>query len=144
MEAEFEVYHKISIDKLFEETDNLGETIWERPCNVEVKLDYAQHANSADESLLGYFPPVRDQKWVALSKKDAGLPGEHVLYRSFVNADIGGRDFGHQTRNQPYMLILHCHDSHPEPKITLCSQMGQMSLTKDCRFRCILSELDNR
>lgn len=112
-------YRKLD-DELVETPVNPRETthVWERQCHVEL----VKH----------YRPPPTDQKWVTVESKDGGLKGEHVIYRSFVNAEIGGRELRNRSVNQPYMLILHCHDSHPEPKITLCSQRGLLNLTKDC------------
>lgn len=72
-------------------------------------------------------------RWIAVDLEDAGNEQEKVLYRTFVNACIGGKRFRMRTKGAPYMLLLATREGESEPKIVLCNQSGTLCLERDCK-----------
>lgn len=74
-----------------------------------------------------------NMRWIAVDLEDAGSEQEKVLYRTFVNASIGGKKSRMRTKGAPYMLLLATRDGESEPKIVLCNQSGTLCLERDCK-----------
>ncbi|CAI7656315.1 unnamed protein product [Penicillium glandicola] len=70
-------------------------------------------------------------RWIAVDLEDAGSEQEKVLYRTFVNASIGGKKSRMRTKGAPYMLLLATREGESEPKIVLCNQSGTLCLERD-------------
>ncbi|KAJ6138915.1 hypothetical protein N7471_005401 [Penicillium samsonianum] len=69
--------------------------------------------------------------WIAVDLEDAGNEQEKVLYRTFVNAGIGGKKSRMRTKGAPYMLLLATREGESEPMIVLCNQSGTLCLERD-------------
>lgn len=87
-------------------------------------------ANGADTS-FGFGA----SRWIAVDQEDAGDDEERVLYRTFVNAGIGGKKFRIRTKGAPYMLLLVSREGESEPKIIVCNQNGSLCLERECQFQ---------
>ncbi|KAF4762425.1 hypothetical protein N7455_001631 [Penicillium solitum] len=72
-----------------------------------------------------------NMRWIAVDLEDAGSEQEKVLYRTFVNAGIGGKKSRMRTKGAPYMLLLATREGESEPKIILCNQSGTLCLERD-------------
>ncbi|CAI7638003.1 unnamed protein product [Penicillium crustosum] len=72
-----------------------------------------------------------NMRWIAVDLEDAGSEQEKVLYRTFVNAGIGGKKSRMRTKGAPYMLLLATREGESEPKIVLCNQSGTLCLERD-------------
>ncbi|KAJ5384051.1 hypothetical protein N7517_001962 [Penicillium concentricum] len=70
-------------------------------------------------------------RWTAVDLEDAGSEQEKVLYRTFVNAGIGGKKSRMRTKGASYMLLLATREGESEPKIVLCNQSGTLCLERD-------------
>ncbi|KAJ5513670.1 hypothetical protein N7463_003222 [Penicillium fimorum] len=70
-------------------------------------------------------------RWIAVDLEDAGSEHGKVLYRSFVNASIGGKRSRMRTMGAPYMLLLVTREGESEPKIVFCNQSGTLCLERD-------------
>ena len=81
-----------------------------------------------DEDLL---PGLENGRWITVEQDDAGEEDEQVLFRTFVNAAIGGKRFRMRSKGAPYMLLLSTKEGESEPKVTLCNQSGTLCLTRD-------------
>ncbi|KAL9009388.1 MAG: hypothetical protein Q9173_005576 [Seirophora scorigena] len=81
-----------------------------------------------EDGLLG---GLNNQRWITVEKDDGGEEEETVLYRTFVNAAIGGKRYRIKSRGAPYMLILSTKAGESQPKVTICNQIGTMSMTRD-------------
>lgn len=79
----------------------------------------------------GLLPGLDNQRWITVEQDDAGEEDETVLYRTFVNAAIGGKRHRIRSRGAPYMLILSTKNGESQPKVTICNQSGTISLTRD-------------
>lgn len=69
-----------------------------------------------------------------MDQEDAGSEQEKVLYRTFVNAGIGGKKSRMRTKGAPYMLLLATREGESEPKIVLCNQTGSFCLERNCKW----------
>ena len=87
-----------------------------------------------DDNVL---PGLENGRWTTVELEDAGEEGEHVLYRTFVNAGVGPRSVRTKSRGAPYMLLLSIKAGESEPKVTLCNQSGTLALTRDCELPTI-------
>lgn len=98
--------------------------IWEPLQTEEERLE-----NSGD-----LFSSFDNSRWVTVEQEDSGGEDEIVLYRAFVNAEIGSKKYRRRTRGAPYLLILCAQKGGSEPKITFCNQSGSLCLQRDCKF----------
>lgn len=76
---------------------------------------------------------LENARWIAVDQDDAGSEDERVLYRTFVNAGIGGKKLRIRTKGAPYMLLLATKEGESEPRIILCNQSGTLCLQRDCK-----------
>ena len=81
-----------------------------------------------DEDLL---PGLENGRWITVEQDDAGEEDEQVLFRTYVNAAIGGKRYRMRSKGAPYMLLLSTKEGESEPKVTLCNQSGTLCLTRD-------------
>lgn len=81
-----------------------------------------------DDDLL---PSLDNGRWLTVEQDDAGEEDETVIFRTFVNAAIGGKRSRVRSRGAPYMLILSTKEGESEPKVTICNQSGTLGLTRD-------------
>jgi hypothetical protein len=65
-----------------------------------------------------------NSRWVAVDLEDAGNEQEKVLYRTFVNASIGGKKSRMRTKGAPYMLLLATREGESEPKLCSATNVG--------------------
>lgn len=80
-----------------------------------------------------FFLGIDNARWITVEPDDAGEEHETVLFRTFVNASIGGKKLRMKSRGAPYLLILSTNDDESEPKITICNQSGTLGLTRNCK-----------
>ena len=81
-----------------------------------------------DDDLL---PGLENGRWITVEQDDAGEEDETVIFRTFVNAAIGGKRSRVRSRGAPYLLLLSTREGESEPKVTICNQRGTLSLTRD-------------
>ena len=77
---------------------------------------------------------LENLRWVAVDLEDAGNEHENVLFRTFVNAGIGGKKSRMRTKGAPYMLLIITREGESEPKIVICNQSGTFCLERDCKW----------
>ena len=77
------------------------------------------------------LPCLENGRWITVEQDDAGEEDEQVLFRTFVNAAIGGKRHRMRSKGAPYMLLLSTKEGESEPKVTLCNQSGTLCLTRD-------------
>lgn len=89
-----------------------------------------EEENWTDDDLL---PALENGRWITVEQEDAGEEDETVLFRTFVNAAIGGKRLRMKSKGAPYLLILSTKEGESEPKVTICNQSGTLGLTRDCK-----------
>lgn len=80
------------------------------------------------------LPGLENGRWITVDQADAGEEDEKVLFRTFVNAEIGGKRFRLRKKGAPYMLLLSTKEGESEPKVTICNQSGTLCLQRDCKY----------
>lgn len=87
-----------------------------------------------DDDANGLLPELRNGRWITVEQDDAGEEDETVLFRTFVNAAIGGKTKRIWSQGSPYMLLLSIKDGESEPQVTICNQSGTLGLSRACEF----------
>ncbi|KAI9723315.1 MAG: hypothetical protein M1812_001198 [Candelaria pacifica] len=87
-----------------------------------------EEENFEEDDLL---PGLENSRWITVEQEDAGEEDEQVLFRTFVNAEIGSKALRMKSRGAPYLLILSTKEGDSEPKVTICNQSGTLGLTRD-------------
>lgn len=113
---EFEPVDEPDKDALLDQNHN----IWEFLQPEEETFD--------DDHLL---PGLENDRWIAVEEDDAGRDDETVIFRTFVNAAIGGKRSRVRSKGAPYLLVLSTKDGESEPKVTICNQIGTLVLSRD-------------
>ena len=103
------------------------ETLLCQNCNIWELLQPEEETYD-DEDLL---PGLENGRWITVEQDDAGEEDEQVLFRTYVNAAIGGKRYRMRSKGAPYMLLLSTKEGESEPKVTLCNQSGTLCLTRD-------------
>ncbi|KAL8699392.1 MAG: hypothetical protein Q9224_001432 [Gallowayella concinna] len=85
------------------------------------------------------------QRWITIDKDHGGFPDERILFRSFVNAQIGQRHERSKSTNAPYVILLWTKTGESEIAVSLCNQRDTMNLsrkltTEDVEDWCSLGE----
>lgn len=83
-----------------------------------------------DDDANGLLPELRNGRWITVEQDDAGEEDETVLFRTFVNAAIGGKTKRIWSQGSPYMLLLSIKDGESEPQVTICNQSGTLGLSR--------------
>ncbi|KZF21678.1 hypothetical protein L228DRAFT_157664 [Xylona heveae TC161] len=86
------------------------------------------------EELAGFdsvLPVLENDKWITVEQDDAGNEDERVLFRTFVNAEIGAKALRMKSKGAPYLLLVSTKEGHSEPIVTLCNQSGSLNLSRD-------------
>ncbi|KAI5840975.1 hypothetical protein DFP73DRAFT_609400 [Morchella snyderi] len=91
--------------------------IWERIAHEE--LDPA--------SIYGHA--LDSHRWITIKDEHAGSDNEEVLYRSFVQAQIGRRAMRLLVEDTDYLLVLVVPSEQTEPIMVLSNQAGTMNLS---------------
>lgn len=111
------------------EEQKINRHIWE-------DMQPEEEAYDDDETLL----PPDHGRWITVEEDDAGDDDEVVLFRTFVDAAIGGKKRHVRPKGAPYMLILSTKHGESEPKVTLCNQSGSIGITRDLTIDDLLEE----
>ena len=72
-------------------------------------------------------------RWVTVEQEDAGDEDETVLFRTFVNAEIGGKRYRMKSKGAPYLLLLSTKEGESEPRVTICNQSGTLGMSRECK-----------
>ena len=101
----------------------MDSSIWEH-------LQPEEETYKSDDLLF----PSDNGRWITVEPDDAGEEKEEVIFRTFVDAAIGGKRSSVKSKGCPYMLLLSTTEGESEPKITICNQSGTLCLTRDCKL----------
>jgi hypothetical protein len=93
-----------------------------------------EEENFDEDDLL---PGLENGRWITVEQADAGEEDEKVLFRTFVNAEIGAKRYRMRKKGAPYMLLLSTKEGESEPKVTICNQSGTLCLQRDCQWRLL-------
>lgn len=105
------------------------ENILSQNCAIWESLQPEETPDSSFDFSFG----LDNARWISVDKEDAGAEEEIVLFRTFVNAGIGGKKFRMRSKGAPYMLLLAAREGESEPKFILCNQSGSLYLQRNCK-----------
>lgn len=74
------------------------------------------------------FEPAH--RWFEPDQDNAGVDTERVLYRTFVNAQLGSRVERSKSSSAPYMILLWTSADESDLLITLCNHRGTVNLSR--------------
>ena len=74
--------------------------------------------------------PVSALRWFEIDQDNAGLQHEKVLFRTFVNAQLGSRHNRSKSRGAPYMLLAWTAAGNCDIFVSLCNHRGSVNLSR--------------
>ena len=92
---------------------------------TEKLISAAEHPNHLPEVLDDFESP---QRWITTDLDHAGNEKEKVLFRTFVDAELGSNSV--KSFNAPYLLLLFCHEGRSELYVSLCNQITSLNLMR--------------
>ena len=103
-------------------------------------LESFEQIIEAEESIPGAMDdPIDAVRWFEIDLDNAGKQFENVLFRTFVNAQLGSRDERSKSPSAPYMLLLWTAADECEIFVSVCNHRGSLNL---CR-KLVAEDLDN-
>ena len=82
--------------------------------------------------------PVSPHRWLATDQDNAGTTRERVIFRTFVNAQLGSRQNRSKSSSAPYMLLLWTRKFESDLLVSLCNHKGTVNLSR----RLLASDLE--
>ncbi|KAL8712594.1 MAG: hypothetical protein Q9220_003125 [cf. Caloplaca sp. 1 TL-2023] len=70
------------------------------------------------------------QRWITIDKDHGGFQNEKILFRSFVNAQIGQRNERSKSSNAPYVILLWTKSGESEISVSLCNHRDTLNLSR--------------
>ena len=94
-------------------------------------LESFEQTVEAEESIPAAIDdPDSAHRWFEIDQDNAGMQHEKVLYRTFVNAQLGERSNRSKSRSAPYMLLLWTAADSCDIFISLCNHRGSVNLSR--------------
>ena len=70
------------------------------------------------------------QRWLRADESDCGLEEERVMFRTFVNAQLGPKTVSMKSNNAPYLLVLSCKKGRSDIHLSLCNLAFTVNLSR--------------
>ena len=94
-------------------------------------LESFQQTVEAEESIPAAIDdPDSAHRWFEIDQDNAGMHHEKVLFRTFVNAQLGERSNRSKSPSAPYMLLLWTAADSCDLFISLCNHRGSVNLSR--------------
>ncbi len=94
-------------------------------------LESFEQSIEAEENIRAAMDdPVPAFRWFEIDQDNAGWQHEKVLFRTFVNAQIGSRYGRSKSPSAPYMLLLWTAADDCDIFVSLCNQRGSVNLSR--------------
>ena len=85
----------------------------------------------ADESIPAAIDdPDSALRWFEIDQDNAGRKHENVIFRTFVNAQLGSRSHRSKSPSAPYMLLLWTAVGSCDIFVSLCNHRGSVNLSR--------------
>ena len=99
-------------------------------CHVFEHEQPEEENQESDDLVFG----LDNSRWITVEQDDAGDYQEDVLFRTFVDAAIGGKTQRVRSRGAPYLLMLYSKEGESEMKVVLCNQKSTLCLSRNCEL----------
>lgn len=94
-------------------------------------LESFEQTIEAEESIPSAIDdPESALRWVEIDQDNAGMQHEKVLFRTFVNAQLGSRYDRSKSPSAPYMLLLWTAANDCDIFVSLCNHRGSVNLSR--------------
>ena len=94
-------------------------------------LESFEQTIEAEESIPAAMDdPISALRWFEIDQDNAGMQNEKVLFRTFVNAQLGNRNIRSKSPSAPYMLLLWTAAETCDMFISLCNQRRSVNLSR--------------
>ncbi|KAL8934869.1 MAG: hypothetical protein Q9216_005691 [Gyalolechia sp. 2 TL-2023] len=70
------------------------------------------------------------QRWITIDQDHGGFADERVMFRCWVNAQIGQRHERSKSSNAPYVVLLWTKAGESEISVSLCNQRDTLNLSR--------------
>lgn len=74
--------------------------------------------------------PSSSHRWFNTDRDNAGVSRERVIFRTYVNAQLGEREHRSKSSSAPYMLLLWTTGQQSDLLISVCNQRGTVNLSR--------------
>ena len=74
--------------------------------------------------------PSSPHRWFNTDQDNAGTSQERVMFRTYVNAQLGDRELRSKSSNAPYMLLTWTAAHESDIMISLCNHRGTLNLSR--------------
>ena len=74
--------------------------------------------------------PISALRWFKIDQDNAGMQHEKMLFRTFVNAQLGSLDDRSKSSSAPYMLLVWTTANSCDILVSLCNQQGSVNLSR--------------
>ena len=103
-------------------------------------LESFEQTVEAEESIPAAIDdPGSAHRWFEIDQDNAGVQHEKVLFRTFVNAQLGKRSNRSKSPSAPYMLLLWTAADSSDMFISLCNHRGSVNLSR----KVVAGDLEN-
>ena len=94
-------------------------------------LESFEQTIEAEESVPAAMDdPVSALRWFEIDQDNAGMQHEKVLFRTFVNAQLGSRYNRSKSPSAPYLLLLWTAAENCDIFVSLCNHRGSVNLSR--------------
>ena len=94
-------------------------------------LESFEQTIEAEESIPAAMDdPVSGLRWFEIDQDNAGMQNEKVLYRTFVNAQLGSRYDRSKSPSAPYILLVWTAADECDIFVSLCNHRGSVNLSR--------------
>ena len=94
-------------------------------------LESFEQTIEAEESVPAAMDdPISAHRWFEIDQDNAGMQHEKVLFRTFVNAQLGSRHNRSKSPSAPYMLLLWTAADDCDIFVSLCNHRGSVNLSR--------------
>ena len=94
-------------------------------------LESFEQMIEAEESVPAAMDdPITALRWFQIDQDNAGTQSEKVLFRTFVNAQLGNRSNRSKSPSAPYMLLSWTAADNCDIFVSLCNHRGSVNLSR--------------
>lgn len=94
-------------------------------------LESFEQTIEAEESIPAAMDdPISALRWFEIDQDNAGMQREKVLFRTFVNAQLGSRYDRSKSSSAPYMLLVWTAANECDMFVSLCNHRGSVNLSR--------------
>lgn len=94
-------------------------------------LESFEQTIEAEESIPEAMDdPISALRWFEIDQDNAGMQNEKVLFRTFVNAQLGSRSGRSKSPSAPYMLLIWTAADECDIFVSLCNHRGSVNLSR--------------